>query len=352
MIPEKVARFKKPTTYRRVWDSVNFDSRGTNLVHQSLTRFMSMYARLPNVVSFSVISNRASFFHEIHGLCRRTSTANVVEHVSWEMWSYLGGQIQQSSNFIIADPASAFLTLPEQISGNAFAAMRTVCQNSDSAKDWQCVSRSELILWLREVSPMADEASITEEVVMQSQHVRLAQLKVPMCCRLIAKLRERLMRGLTDYHVVSEARQNHFCMALEEALNNAFYHGNLELSSDLKEDGSSRFIELAAEREQLSPWCKRIVHITELVSEFGLWLTIHDDGKGFDVAAALERLNDPELMLASGRGLMMMRAFADEMFYNVAGNEVTLVLYADGQDRELPLGTSASSGTERRHIVA
>lgn len=304
------------------------------------------------MATFCVISNRASFFHEIHELCSRTSTANVVEHVSCEMWSHLGDRIQQSSDFMIADPSSAFLKLPEQISGKAFAAMRTVCQNSDSAKDWQSVSRNELILWLREVSPMEDQASITEEVLMQSQHLRLAQLNVPMCCRLIAKLRERLMRGLTDYHVVSETRQNHFCMALEEALNNAFYHGNLELSSDLKEDGSSRFVELAAERELLSPWCQRKVQITELISEFGLWLTIHDDGKGFDVAGALERLNDPELMLASGRGLMMMRAFADEMFYNVAGNEVTLVLYADGQDRELPLGTSSSSGTERRHIVA
>ena len=268
------------------------------------------------------------------------------------MWSHLGDKKQQSPYYLIADPASAFLPVPEQISGNAFAAMRIVCQNSDSAKGWQSVSRSELILWLREVSPMADEASITEEVVMQSKHVRLAQLRVPMCCRLIGKLRERLMRGLTDYHFVSETRKNHFCMALEEALNNAFYHGNLELSSDLKEDGSSRFVELAAERELLSPWCQRKVQITELVSEFGLWLTIQDDGKGFDVSTALERLNDPELMLASGRGLMMMRAFADEMFYNVVGNEVTLVLYADGQDRELPLGTSSSSGTERRHIVA
>ena len=304
------------------------------------------------MAAFCIISNRASFFYEIHRLCSRTSTANVVEHVSSEMWSHLGDKIQKSSNFMIADPTSAFLTLPEQISGKAFAAMRAVCQNSDSAEDWQSVSRSELILWLREVSPMEDEASITEEVVMQSQHLRLAQLKVPMCCRLIAQLRERLMRGLTEYPVVSETRQNHFCMALEEALNNAFYHGNLELSSDLKEDGSSRFVELAAEREQLSPWCQRNVQITELVSEFGLWLTIHDEGKGFDVAAALERLNDPELMLASGRGLMMMRGFADEMFHNLAGNEVTLVLYADGRDRELPLGTSASSGTERRHIVA
>ena len=268
------------------------------------------------------------------------------------MWRYSGDKIQKSSNFIIADPVSAFLQLPEQISGNAFAAVRTVCQNSGSVKDWQCVSRSDLVLWLREVSPMADEVSITEEIVMQSQHVRLAQLDVPTCCRLIGKLRERLMRGLTDYHVVSETRQNHFCMALEEALNNAFYHGNLELSSDLKEDGSSRFVELAAERELLSPWCQRKVQVTELVSEFGLWLTIHDDGKGFDVSAALERLNDPELMLASGRGLMMMRGFADEMFHNLAGNEVTLVLYADGQNRELPLGTSSSSGAERRHVVA
>lgn len=198
---------------------------------------------------------------------------------------------------------------------------------------------------------MTDDSSITEEVVMQSQHVRLATLQAPMCCRLIPKLRERLLRGLADYHVVNESRVTHFCMALEEALNNAFYHGNLEISSELKEDGSSRFLELAAERELLSPWCLRKVRITELVSEFGLWLTIHDDGKGFDVSAALERLEDPELMLASGRGLMMMRGFSDEMFHNRTGNEVTLVLYADGQNRELPLGTSTSSGTEPRHVV-
>lgn len=280
------------------------------------------------------------------------SAANVIEHISSEMWSNFKDELLEPPCYLIADPASAFLTLPEQILGNAFAATRRVCQNSDSAEGWCPVSRNDLILWLREVSPMADEASITEEVVMKSQHLRLTLLKVPMCCRLIPKLRERLMRGLADYQVVSESRGNHFCMALEEALNNAFYHGNLELSSDLKEDGSSRFVELAAERELLSPWCQRNVQVTELVSEFGLWLTIHDDGKGFDVPAALERLNDPELMLASGRGLMMMRAFADEMFYNHAGNEVTLVLYAEGQDRELPLGTSSSSGTEKRHVVA
>ena len=198
---------------------------------------------------------------------------------------------------------------------------------------------------------MEDERSISEEVVVLSRHVRLAQLRSPMCCRLIPKLRDRLMRSLAEYQVVTGKREIQFCMALEEALNNAFYHGNLEISSKLKEDGSSRFIELAAEREVLSPWCERSVQVTELVSAFGLWLTIQDSGKGFDVQAVVDRSNDPEMMFASGRGLMLMRAFADEMFYNREGNQVTLVLYADGEDRELPLGTS-SSGSEGCRVVA
>ena len=42
---------------------------------------------------------------------------------------------------------------------------------------------------------------------------------------------------------------------------------------------------------------------------------------------AVKRLNQHS---ASGRGLMLMRAFADEMFFNSTGNEVTLVLYTDG----------------------
>lgn len=198
---------------------------------------------------------------------------------------------------------------------------------------------------------MADEFSISEEVFVLSRHVRLAQLRSPMCCRLIPKLRDRLMRSLTEYQVVTGKREVQFCMALEEALNNAFYHGNLELSSKLKEDGSSRFIELAAERELLAPWSGRSVQVTELVSAFGLWLTIQDSGNGFDVQSVVDRCNDPEMILASGRGLMLMRAFADEMFFNRQGNEVTLVLYADGEDRELPLGTS-TSGADGCRVVA
>jgi Histidine kinase-like ATPase domain len=199
---------------------------------------------------------------------------------------------------------------------------------------------------------MTPDASLVEDVVVRSPHVRLSQLRVPTRCCLIPVLRDRLLSSLRDFRVAGGTRENHFCMALEEALNNAFFHGNLEISSDLKEDGSSRFMELASEREEQEPWRQRCVRVTELVSPFGIWLTIQDEGRGFDVPAALNRCNDPEMLLASGRGLLMMRAFADELFFNAQGNEVNLVLYSENQDRELPLGTSQSTGTERRLVVA
>ena len=155
--------------------------------------------------------------------------------MSCETWLQKGELPPEVTDHLIVDPASMDLKHPGKISKNAFAAVRTVCQNSGTVEGWSFFSRGELLLWLKEVSPMIDESSITEEIVVQSSHMRLARLRVPMCCRLIPKLRDRLMRGISDYRIVEGSRENHFCMALEEALNNAFYHGNLEISSELKE---------------------------------------------------------------------------------------------------------------------
>lgn len=195
------------------------------------------------------------------------------------------------------------------------------------------------------------EIGWNEQVLLQSPHLRLTRFKIPTCRALISPLRERLLSSIRDFHVAGSARENHFCMALEEALNNAFYHGNLEISSELKEDGTSAFIDLARERELLEPWRSRHVYVTELVGLFGLWISIEDNGNGFNVEAAFERCNDPELMLSSGRGLMLMRGFSDELFFNSRGNEVTLVLYPEDQDKNLPLQAEVATG-ELRRLVA
>jgi two-component sensor histidine kinase len=137
---------------------------------------------------------------------------------------------------------------------------------------------------------MASEISWSEQVLVQSAHLRLTRFTVPTRRALISPLRERLLSSIRDFNVAGTGRENHFCMALEEALNNAFYHGNLEISSELKEDGTSAFIDLAREREQLEPWRSRNVYVTELVGLFGLWISIEDDGNGFNVEAAFEPL--------------------------------------------------------------
>lgn len=299
-----------------------------------------------------IITNGHGFFRDLHSHCRRMHPETKIEHVSVDVWTLQSPGIFQRGDIAIADCSDERIRERAHILKNTFAVIGTACQNNQESIKWIPVSRNDLALWLRELSPMTTPSLINEEIIVQSPHVRLAQFRVATQCKLVAVLRDRLMRGIRDYHVVDGPRENHFCVALEEALNNAFYHGNLEISSELKEDGSSRFVDLAAEREKLSPWCHRFVLVTELVSPFGLWITIQDEGRGFNVQTVLDRCNDPEAMLASGRGLMLMRAFTDDMFFNNNGNEVTLVLYGEGKDRELPLGTSSSSGRERRLVLA
>jgi hypothetical protein len=198
---------------------------------------------------------------------------------------------------------------------------------------------------------MTVDSSIAEDVLIQSGHFRMSRLELPTRCRLIPALRDRLLKGIHDFQLADGTRENHFCLALEEALNNAFFHGNLELCSDLKEDGSSRFMDLAGERERERPWCDRRIRVTEMVGPFGLWITLQDEGRGFDVQAALDRVQDPEALLASGRGLLMMRAFADEVFFNAAGNEVNLVLYSSNENRELPIGTAECADASGRFVL-
>lgn len=298
-------------------------------------------------MQITILSTSMQFYVDVSEICSVLHPGAMIRHFL-ELDEIL---LKHPGGVLIADSGSLRLVDWEHFPQNAFAVLGTVCQNKTSSVQWTPMSRDDLVLWFREQSRMTTPHSLHEDVVVQSPHVRMVQFRIPTDCSIIPILRDRLLRGVRDFGVADGTRENHFCMALEEALNNAFYHGNLEISSELKEDGSSRFMELAAERQQLVPWRDRFVFVTELVSPFGTWITIQDEGRGFNVQAAIDRCNDPESLLASGRGLLLMRAFSDELFFNHAGNEVTLVLYSDGAHRELPLSTRAAQNAEPRFVL-
>ncbi len=54
-------------------------------------------------------------------------------------------------------------------------------------------------------------------------------------------------------------------------------------------------------------------------------ITIRDQGPGFDLAKLVDPHDSTNLEKVSGRGVMLMFMFLDEVQYNDAGNEVTLV---------------------------
>ena len=172
---------------------------------------------------------------------------------------------------------------------------------------------------------MEDECTISEEIVVLSRHVRLAQLRSPMCCRLIPKLRDRLMRSLTEYKVVTGKREIQFCMALEEALNNAMFHGNLEIDSDIREGDRLTYRSLIEERRRSEPYRNRHIYIEIRITPTHGEFVIRDEGRGFDPKELPDPTDPLNMERPSGRGLLLMRTFMDDVAFNECGNQVTLV---------------------------
>lgn len=114
-------------------------------------------------------------------------------------------------------------------------------------------------------------------------------------------------------------------IALEEALLNAVYHGNLGVSSELKQQGNGLFEKTAAERRFQEPYRDRRVFVTAELTPQAATFVIEDQGAGFDVSALPDPTDPANLEKPSGRGVLFMRTFMDDVAYNPTGNRVTLV---------------------------
>jgi len=88
---------------------------------------------------------------------------------------------------------------------------------------------------------------------------------------LVSQFREDLIEmGLCDLTGATRAG-----IALEEALLNAVYHGNLEVSSDLRQNGDEAFHRLARERRSLEPYSARRVRVTARLTTTHRYLRHH-----------------------------------------------------------------------------
>ena len=138
-----------------------------------------------------------------------------------------------------------------------------------------------------------------------------------------------LEAGLRRMRICDETGVIQVAVAVREALVNAILHGNLDLSSDLVERDEQAFLGLADQRRGQSPWRERRVRVTCRETHGEAVYVITDDGAGFDPKLLADPLDLSNLEKRSGRGLMLMRTFMDDVRHNEKGNEVVLVKRAD-----------------------
>lgn len=118
-------------------------------------------------------------------------------------------------------------------------------------------------------------------------------------------------------------------IALKEALQNALYHGNLEISKEEIEAVSDRLLEknelsLVEQRRRELPYRDRRIRVRIKISREEAVFTVTDDGPGFDVEKTV-RKKDESPELEQQRGLSLMQTFMDEVRFNEKGNQVTLI---------------------------
>lgn len=114
-------------------------------------------------------------------------------------------------------------------------------------------------------------------------------------------------------------------VALSEALTNALFHGNLEMSSELRQDDDGRFFALAAQRRGEPPFCDRLIHVRARLDHERAIYEIRDEGPGFDHWRVDHTGDARDVTRIGGRGLLLIRTFMDEVSFNEAGNQIVLV---------------------------
>jgi CheY-like chemotaxis protein/anti-sigma regulatory factor (Ser/Thr protein kinase) len=149
---------------------------------------------------------------------------------------------------------------------------------------------------------------------------------------LIAPMTDFVKMTMESVELGDQTAQRHCALAMEEALINAMFHGNLELDavevqSARKAMHEGRTTPEVSQRSQLDPYSDRKVHIDIEFKAKAVTMLIRDQGRGFDAVGGLATANQiSQLSDEGGRGLTLIRKFMDEVQFNGDGNEIKLQL--------------------------
>lgn len=167
----------------------------------------------------------------------------------------------------------------------------------------------------------------------QKGHVRLMQRMTKSECSFELDNDSTLIPPLVRYlqtcasltGLCDETERVRLGVAIEEALLNAVHHGNLEVSSDLRDPDIKVYYQAIEERRQQTPYMHRKVQVKATFSRSEGKFYIRDEGAGFDVNDMPDPTDPANLEKPGGRGILLMRFIMDDVRFNETGNEVVLI---------------------------
>lgn len=127
-----------------------------------------------------------------------------------------------------------------------------------------------------------------------------------------------------------EAERLRVGIALQEALNNACFHGNLELTEE--EYQSDEFAEIVAARMWTAPYVNRRIFLQAVISRTRAEFVIRDQGRGFNSDMLGDDDDASSSNIRQGRGIRLMRSSMNSVEFSETGNEVRMIRTAVAVD--------------------
>jgi CheY-like chemotaxis protein len=169
------------------------------------------------------------------------------------------------------------------------------------------------------------ERQLLDECWVQTESL----FRLPSDVSNIPPLISLLQDNLTRLKVCEENGLIRVAVALREALSNAILHGNLEVTSELRATDEKAYYALIEKHKSEEPYEDRYVHVSAKESRHEAVYVVRDEGPGFDLTALPDPLDPANLENVSGRGLLLIRTFMDEVRHNKEGNEITMIKRSD-----------------------
>jgi CheY-like chemotaxis protein len=141
----------------------------------------------------------------------------------------------------------------------------------------------------------------------------------------IAPLIGHVQENLARMGLCQETDLVRVAVALREALSNAIIHGNLQVDSALRESNEATYYMQIEERKRQEPYRSRNVTVVAEESRSEAVYVVRDEGMGFDCSNLPDPTDPANLERVSGRGLLLIRTFMDEVSFNEKGNEITMI---------------------------